>query len=385
LLLNNKFKILFVVTIIAIAFVVVINYLPVHPQLISTKHKDSDVVTVAHENVEQPVHDNAQFITSTTEKHLLLAKQNRLKDMLSSCEKNNIEAQYSFIEKKLSNIAIALQNSDKLKARFNSTIITGTITDKNRSALFDYVVEKPYDKVAYKSALKECDKHINLPQCKSTLFSLNNMPDTQNAATLLDIASIALKQGNEEKAHLAIELAAKTANFNEYFFEYIQRSQEIIASNAFIGFNQSLIISIGRAAAVPSSFSTIFKFCKDSHNVSDILVDACGKIGEVMEHHSHSYISQALGQALQENYFRQTNNQKALEQTQQRRKRLNNAYNTSLFNQVSQLIQFDEKLARLWLTTGLALGESQSQDIIIKEIDTLIENPDYSPCQITFH
>jgi len=310
-----------------------------------------------------------------------LENSNRLDEILNDCSQINMEEQYPAIENKIEEIAEYFQANGTLENQVNNIMITGRVTDANRLALFDYAAKKPTDKIVYKLALAECFKNSHLPQCNDQLFVLANLADKNNASLLLDIASIFLRQGKDKEAQLTIEKAAKSNYYNSYYNEYTQRFQNIILDNTALGFNQSLVMSIGLSAALPFSLSSFIEFCKNNNENNYVLSDACGKVGILMENHSYTEISKAFGLALQEIHFKQTNSQKSLEAVQKRSDAFNKRHGNSLELKGSELFLFDEKLARFWLNTAVNIGEKLAFEAVAKEVYLLLKNPDYNPCR----
>ena len=339
--------------------------------------------------INKPNSETTTVVLPTeTESDILVKEMNnfspesdtRLDKILNDCSKIDKEKQYLIIDSTLKKLTEHFQASKKLKDKLNTIIITGNVDDTNRAALFNYVKEKPTDKIAYKLALSECAKNSDLPQCNDKLFAIAHFTDKNNAALLLDIASILSKQGNEEAAQSATEKAAKGHYFSNYHHEYTQRTLELILDNSTLDFNQSLIIATGLSSALPYGISSFIKFCKNNGESNYVLSDACGKVGKLMEKQSDTIISQAVGLTVQEVYFKQTNNQKAVEQIQNRTKAFNKKYRDALVFKGSELMNFDEKLARLWLELGINYGEEVAFDSVVNEVNILLRNPDYNPC-----
>lgn len=307
--------------------------------------------------------------------------ENRLDKILNDCSSINTKEQSSIIEIKQKKIAEHFQASGTLENQLNAIIITGKIDDTNRTALFDYVAENPTDKIAYRLTLSECNKNSELSQCNHELFALSNLADKNNAALLLDIASILQKQNNEKEARFFIEKAAISNYYNAYFYDYTQRSQDIITSNSLLNFTESLVVSIGLSSALSSNISSLFEICKNHDENNYVLSDACFRVGILMEKQSDTIISKMFGVELQKNHFKRTNNQKSLEKVQSRIEAFHKKYRNELVFKGSLLMSVDEDLARLWLETGINLGEKSAFESLMKEVNLLLKNPDYNPCR----
>jgi len=318
-------------------------------------------------------------------KQEIAANKIRLDEILNDCSKSDIVEQYPVIDSTLKKIAENFKTSEKLNDRVDGIIITGKVEDVNRTALFSYVKDKPTDKIAFKLALAECAKNSNLSQCNDKLFEQAYLADKNNGALLFDIASILLKQGNEKAALIALENAGKSQYFSNYYHEFIKRALNIILEHSSLSHAHSITVAIGLSAALPYELSSVFTFCKNNNGTNYLLSDACGKVGELIEKQSDTIIFKNIGLELQKNYFKEMNNQKAIDQLQIRTQALEQGYKDLLEFKGSELIVFDEKLARLWLNTGINLGEASSFNAVNKEVKLLLQNPVYNPCKSQTH
>jgi len=318
-------------------------------------------------------------------KQEIAANKIRLDEILNDCSKSDIVEQYPIVDSTLKKITENFKTSEKLNNRVDGIIMTGKVEDVNRTALFNYVRDKPTDKIAYKLALSECAKNSNLSQCNDNLFEQAYLVDKNNGALSFDIASILLKQGNERAALIALENAGKSQYFSNYYYEFIKRVLNIILDHSSLSHAQSITAAIGLGAALPYELSSVFTFCKNNNGTNYLLSDACGKVGELIEKQSDTIILKNIGLQLQKNYFKEMNNQKAIDQLQIRTQAFEQEYKVLFEFKGSELIAFDEKLARLWLNTGINLGEASSFNAVNKEVKLLLQNPVYNPCKSQTH
>jgi hypothetical protein len=313
--------------------------------------------------------------------YLTSKKSIRLDQILNDCAKLPLEEKYLALEKKKLKIIENFQSNKNLKNQINTIMLTGKIAANDRPALFDYVDKNPNDKIVYKLALSECNKYNELSQCNNTLFEKAHLVDKGNAALLLDIANMYIKKGDEQKGQLMIEMAGKSDFYNNYHFDSTQYIQRVIINSSSLDFIQSMILSFGISAALPYNIFEIHEFCRNKSKNNLILSDACGKVGKLMESHSDNLMSQAFGLALQETYFEQINNQKAIDDLKNRKKAFNDRFQNTQLLKGHDLIPHDENLARLWLNSGINLNEKGAFAAVVAEVNVLLENPDYNPCR----
>ena len=83
---------------------------------------------------------------------------------------------------------------------------------------------------------------------------------------------------------------------------------------------------------------------------------------------SKTVLSQAIGQAIQLDYFKQLNNQKGIDELINKKDALHKMIDEQAYNESLNLIEFDDELAQLWLHTGLHAGEQELCQFYLKKL-----------------
>jgi len=303
-------------------------------------------------------------------------------DYIVDCTES-IELAEDNTSQQFSDYLLTLNKSNKTEDQLAQLIQSPRSETKNDlTAYFDLFKEEPRNKLIYSRILKLCISQFDENLCNEKLYDQAFQVDKANAMLWHSIAAIKLKKEDIDGVVSALNEANSKKNYDNYYFQHVNFIEQNLKANSYLNFRERMSISTGIKSEKFSSLSPIMDFCKKNYFSQIEITDVCYQTAKQLELQSNTEIPRLVALILQRTYHEFYQNNQAIDNIENKIKKLVSFVKSSNYQNTYMLIPFDERLARNWLALSLNSNENDAMELLIQDAIFYSRDRNYNPCPI---